>query len=59
MRRVTTLETIEETIEKLGSHLECQEGKESEREREGGGNEMRKRMRRFFANESARKIFVD
>lgn len=52
MRRVTTLETIGEAIGKLGSHLECQEGKESERE-------MRKRMRRFFASESARKIFVD
>lgn len=55
MRRVATLETIGEAIGKLGSHLECQEGKERQRERD----EMRKRMRRFFASESARKIFVD
>lgn len=34
MRRVTTLETIGEAIGKLGSHLECQEGKERQRERE-------------------------
>lgn len=33
VRRVTTLETIGEAIGKLGSHLECQEGKEKERER--------------------------
>lgn len=63
MRRVTTLETIEETLEKLGSHLECQEGKESERERgEGMKCErecvdfLRMRVRERFSSIKLRKI---
>lgn len=64
MRRVTTLERIEVTIEKLGSHLECQEGKESEREREGEGMKcerecvdfLRMRVRERFSSIKLRKI---
>lgn len=60
MRRVTTLETIGEAIEKLGSHLECQEGKENEREREKCEREcvdfLRVRVRERFLSIKLRKI---
>lgn len=58
MRRVTTLETIGETIGKLGSHLECQEGKESEREKceRECVDFLRVRVRERFSSIKLRKI---
>jgi len=49
------LETIGEAIGKLGSHLECQEGKESERERECV-DFLRVRVRERFSSIKLRKI---